>query len=58
MPYTSQQIKAIAAQKSRELGPAGAKRYMHKLKQEALSKYGYFVKDQGKRSIKKKKANG
>lgn len=55
MPYTSDQIKAIAAQKTRELGPNGAKRYMHKLKQEAVNKYGYFVKGKDKRKIKKKK---
>lgn len=57
MPYTPEQIKAIAAKKQKELGPEGAKRYMHKLKQEALHKYGYFVKGKTKRKIKKKNAS-
>lgn len=55
MPYTSDQIKAIAAKKTRELGPEGAKRYMHKLKKEALRKHGYFVRGKGKKKIKRKK---
>jgi hypothetical protein len=54
MPYSPEQIKAIAAQKNRELGPEGTKRYMHKLKQEAIRKHGYFVKGKGKKKIRKK----
>jgi len=53
MPWTRQQIKAIAAQKERQLGKAGAKRYMHNLKKEAIAKYGYFTKDATK--VKRKR---
>lgn len=57
MPFTPEQVRAIAAEATRKYGKAGAERYMHKLKQEAIQKYGYFVKDGHKRKVRKKKAH-